>query len=585
VQVPSHDLTKQRSRDPTSRPYPPAMFVALVPRGSLTVSWSCHQTKAPVRAVSNSSSRSQPMKTESSDVQARQAHDSVRFHKVFTSGDLIVFVVLSVLRLAALAWFLVHWLTPAGWWHAEKLMFLGATLLLMIGLGGNQLRWASLTLMKRPVPMDPGRGLRVAAVTTCVPDLEPPEMLVPTLQALVSLDYPHDTWLLDEGDSEVLRDLCRSFAVCHFSRRGMPSYQAARGAFAACSKHGNYNAWLQEIGFENYDILIAFDPDHVPVPEYASAVLGFFEDPQVAYVQAPQIYRNQSASLVARGAAEETYAYYSATEMASYGVGETVLTGSHNAHRLSALREFGGFPDHTAEDLLQTIYYRTRGWRGVYVPRVLATGLAPEGWSEYLTQQIRWARSVLDIKLRHLPAMRGSLSREKLIELLQGFGYLQDGLLAAGLLLWLLPLLAAGTGQKTYEHLASPSLAVLVAVLFVSDMFRQRFYLQPDTEAGIHWRAGLLRVAKWPFVWKALWLVGRNMPFAYVVTPKAKSSGTRRRLMLPHGIVVAAVSVAWAIGAIVGNVRDGSLHILAGAIVAISLGLILLEGAPKHGRN
>src|ERR1019366_8055836 len=318
------------------------------------------------------------MKTQAPDIQAGKEDNSVRSRKVFTSGDLLTFVVLSVLRLAALAWFLAHWLTPAGWWHEEKLMFLGATLLLVIGLSGNQLRWASLTFMKRPVPMEPRRGLRVAAVTPCVPDLEPPEMLAATLEALVSLDYPNDTWLLDEGDSQVLRDLCRFLGVRHFSRRGMPFYQAASGAFASHSKHGNYNAWLQEIGFENYDILIAFDPDHVPIPEYASAVLGFFEDLQVAYVQAPQVYRNQSASLVARGAAEETYAYYSATEMASYGGGETVLTGSHNAHRLSALREFGGFPDHTAEDLLQTVYYRMRGWKGVYVPRVLDTGLAPE---------------------------------------------------------------------------------------------------------------------------------------------------------------------------------------------------------------
>jgi hypothetical protein len=145
--------------------------------------------------------------------------------------------------------------------------------------------------------------------------------------------------------------------------------------------------------------------------------------------------------------------------------------------------------------------------------------------------------------------------------------------------------LAAGTGQKTYEHLASPSLAVLVAVLFVSDLFRQRFYLQPDVEAGIHWRAGLLRVAKWPFVWKAFWLVILNKPFSYVVTPKAKSSDTRRRLMLPHGMVAAAIAIAWAIGVVLGNVRDASLHVLAAALVAMSLGVILLEGALKRGRN
>src|SRR5260370_835593 len=151
--------------------------------------------------------------------------------------------------------------------------------------------------------------------------------------ACVTREYRRDAWLLDEGDSEVLRDLCRSLGVRHLSRQGMPFYQAARGAFASRSKLGNYNAWLQEIGFENYDILIAFDPDHVPVPEYASAVLGFFEGPQVAYVQAPQVYRNQSASLVALRAAEETDAYYSAAEMASYRIGENGPTRNDNVHR------------------------------------------------------------------------------------------------------------------------------------------------------------------------------------------------------------------------------------------------------------
>jgi hypothetical protein len=36
---------------------------------------------------------------------------------------------------------------------------------------------------------------------------------------------------------------------------------------------------------------------------------------------------------------------------------------------------------------------------------------------------------------------------------------------------------------------------------------------------------------------------------------------------------------------VLGNVRDASLHVLAAALVAMSLGVILLEGALKRGRN
>ena len=60
--------------------------------------------------------------------------------------------------------------------------------------------------MRRPRPLPPPEGLRVAVVTTCVPGAESHEMLAESLSALVAIDYPHDTWLLDEGgDPEIGR--------------------------------------------------------------------------------------------------------------------------------------------------------------------------------------------------------------------------------------------------------------------------------------------------------------------------------------------------------------------------------------------
>src|SRR5215468_4921127 len=93
------------------------------------------------------------------------------------------------------------------------------------------------------------------------------------------------------------------------------------------------------------------------------------------------------------GAAEETYAYYSAAQMAAYALGYPIITGCHNAHRVTALQAVGGFAPHEADDLLLTLHYRARGWRGVYVPQVLARGLTPVDWPGYLQQQRRWARS------------------------------------------------------------------------------------------------------------------------------------------------------------------------------------------------
>jgi cellulose synthase/poly-beta-1,6-N-acetylglucosamine synthase-like glycosyltransferase len=523
------------------------------------------------------------MKTDVTDIEADPAQ-SAESERVFTPLDWIVFSLLSLFRIGALVGFLWHWFSPAGWWGSEKSTFAAATLLLLIGLSGNQLRWIALPYMRRPLPKQARPGMRVAAVTTCVPAVEPPELIERTRRAMWALDYLHDTWLLDEGDSTEVRELCRSLGVQRFSRSGLSRYQRETGQFAARTKHGNYNAWLHEYGFRQYDFMIAFDPDQVPTPEYASSVLGFFEDERIAYVQAPQVYRNQNESLVAKGAAEETYAYYSVAEMASFAVGAPVLTGCHNAQRLSALQEYGGLPDHAAEDLLQTVYYRLRGWRGVYVPRELATGLAPEGWTSYLNQQIRWARSVLDIKFRHWPAGRGPRSIKSGIEFLQGFGYLQDAVLAAGSLMLFVLLLGVGVGRLTFEHVANPSLKWLV-VIFATDLYHQRFYLRPKTEAGLHWRAGVLRAAKWPFVWKALWLVMRNERFHYVVTPKTKPAYTSKMLLIPHGTVIALVVAAWIIGVRHRVAHEWPVQLCAAAIIAFSIGLIALEAMSGHGRN
>ncbi len=80
------------------------------------------------------------------------------------------------------------------------------------------------------------------------------------------------------------------------------------------------------------------------------------------------MYYNQSASFIARGAAEETYGYYSSIQMTSYALGYPIVTGCHHTHRVSALREIGGFAPHEADDLLITVHYRAAGWKGVYVP-------------------------------------------------------------------------------------------------------------------------------------------------------------------------------------------------------------------------
>ncbi len=72
--------------------------------------------------------------------------------------------------------------------------------------------------------------------------------------------------------------------------------------------------------------------------------------------------------------------------MFNHSTGYPTIIGSHNTHRVVALKEVGGLAPHDADDLLLTLSYQSHGWHGVYVPKILARGLSPLDWSTYLTQ-------------------------------------------------------------------------------------------------------------------------------------------------------------------------------------------------------
>jgi cellulose synthase (UDP-forming) len=496
----------------------------------------------------------------------------VEAYSPLTLRDRVLFIVLSgVAALALWGYFaFVPWHDPAD--HAlVKALFVG---LVLFYVGSWTARWFALWRIRRPRHMEPPPGLRVAAVTTFVPAAESVDMLEQTLRGLVGMHGAHDTWVLDEGDDERVARLCDSLGVRHWSRQHSPEYRRPDGPFAQDTKYGNYNAWLAAVGYDRYDIIAAFDSDHIAEPNYLQRVLGYFRDPAVGFVQAPQVYYNQSASFIARGAAEETYAFYSIHQMASYGAGHPIIVGCHNTHRLTALREVGGFSQHDADDLVLTLLYRAAGWRGVYVPEILALGLTPVNWYDYLRQQVRWSRSVVEIKLRRLPALVGRLSvTDRLLGLLHGVYYLRSLSLAFiyGLVAWVL---LAGQRPAFTRPWALLGLAVLVLVTSLVSRFTRRFYLDPRREGGVHWRATVLQFAKWPYQWLAVLRAFGRQPARYALTHKLPRPP--RRILWPHAAIAVVVATTVALGAWWYGYFPG-VSSLALLLVAVLVALVATE--------
>jgi len=228
--------------------------------------------------------------------------------------------------------------------------------------------------------------------------------------------------------------------------------------------------------------------------------------------------------------------------------------------------------------LLLTLHYRARGWRGVYVPQVLARGLTPVDWPGYLQQQRRWARSVLDIKLRRYGLFARHLAlRERLTSFLHGWCYLQGlttvcsvGLTAFMLVTGIVP--AALNGQTAW---AASGVGI---VWLLCDVYRQRFYLKWRQEWGWHWRAGVLQWAKWPYLLLALAHVLGNRQHPYVLTRKGKEQrhpgdAQPLRWFWPQLLAAGVLGTAW----LLGHMSGRSLHPIVQVAGAIAiLGNLLL---------
>ena len=214
-----------------------------------------------------------------------------------------------------------------------------------------------------------------------------------------------DLWLLDEGNSDEIRRMCQRLGVHHFTRKGRGHLELNTGTFANKTKHGNHNRWLWEHA-GHYDVVMFVDTDHVPLPVMAERLLGYFRDPDVAFVVAPQFYGNQH-NRITRWAESAQYLFHSIIQRAGNRRSCAMLVGTNAAVRTSAIKD--GYVASITEDMATSLKIHVtrseatgRRWRSVYTPDLVAVGEGPGSWTEFFSQQARWSAGTFDALLRQV---------------------------------------------------------------------------------------------------------------------------------------------------------------------------------------
>lgn len=216
---------------------------------------------------------------------------------------------------------------------------------------------------------------------------EPPELVISTLKGLLAVDYPEDRFVVLVADDstrpeslEPVKAFCEEHGVAFHHRE-------KRGGFKA----GGLNYVLARTP-EDVDLIAVIDSDYRIEPEFLRETVGYFIDPQLAWIQTPQDYSNEHQSFLT----EQYYVadkYFYRTVLPSRNEENSIIfCGTMGILRKQALVDVGGWgEDYITEDAELSVRLLSSRWNSLYVNKTYGRGLIPATFEGYKKQHYRWA--------------------------------------------------------------------------------------------------------------------------------------------------------------------------------------------------
>ncbi|TMC06738.1 MAG: glycosyltransferase [Chloroflexi bacterium] len=284
------------------------------------------------------------------------------------------------------------------------IVWIGTVLLLLLELValGLSLSYAFEVLdvlSRREGPRHPFDPRHRPLVAIQVPTYnEPVEVVSRTLESLAQLDYSN--YLVQVVDNNTkdplvwrpLEALCENlgprFQFIHLE--SWPGYKA-----------GALNEATRRLPRE-VEVVGIVDADYVVEPDFLRDTVGHFADPQVAFVQTPQNYRDWEDDSYLRGLFYSYRYFFDVTMPARAHRNAIIFAGTMGLMRRSALEGIGGWSTATVtEDAEASLRMLGQGYIGVYEPRAYGSGLMPLSFDGLKKQRFRWALGGVQILRMH----------------------------------------------------------------------------------------------------------------------------------------------------------------------------------------
>jgi cellulose synthase (UDP-forming) len=233
---------------------------------------------------------------------------------------------------------------------------------------------------------------------------EPFRIIEHTIDKIMHMNYPHTTYILDDGGRDEIQRLAERVGV-QYIRRPVTEKKYA--------KSGNINYALR---YAKSEFFVIFDADHAPKREFLQELMPFFQDKNIALVQSPQAYVNTD-TFIAEGSAQSQEIFYKFIQPAKNSYNASFCVGTNVLFRRSAIDQIGGIASiEHSEDIWTSILLHEKGYDQIFYNKVLAYGRTPETIESFFRQQNRWSLGGFSLFFTHNPLFSQRLTIDQKLQ-------------------------------------------------------------------------------------------------------------------------------------------------------------------------
>lgn len=249
------------------------------------------------------------------------------------------------------------------------------------------------------------------------------DILKRTLVAATLLDYPDkskvNVYVCDDGSRLSVKKICAEYGATHITRK---THEHA--------KAGNLN---NALSITDGELILILDADMIPRQDMLMRMVGYFSNPKLAFIQAPQTFYNEDPYQFNLFAAEELGSdqdfFMRDIQQHKDYFNAVMFIGSNALFRRKALEDIGGFSVGViTEDMATGMLLHSRGWHAYALSENLASGLQPESFADMVSQRDRWGRGNIQVLRKWNPLKIKGLSLIQRIFYIDGILYWFYGL-------------------------------------------------------------------------------------------------------------------------------------------------------------